>query len=59
MDNDVITFLDDSEPITKTSKEESINPLIKDDKKINNEFINGLPDWDLEPPYEIIKRSNL
>lgn len=23
------------------------------------EFIKGLPDWDLEPPYEIVRRKEL
>lgn len=25
----------------------------------NNEFINGLPEWDLEPPYEVVRRQQL
>ena len=55
MNDDVITYLDESEPI---------NNEINKPKKVelpdnNNEFIKGLPDWDLEPPYELIKRSNL
>lgn len=24
-----------------------------------NEFINGLPDWDLEPPFELVRRQQL
>ena len=52
MNDDTITYLDEENEIKPIKiEEESI--------KIDNEFINGLPDWDLEPPYELIKRSNL
>ncbi len=50
----------EDEPITYIKDDENINKTIfNENEEINNEFINNLPDWDLEPPYEIIKRSNL
>lgn len=37
--------------------------LINSDNKpsINDyhEFVEGLPEWDLEPPYEIVRRNQL
>lgn len=24
-----------------------------------HEFVEGLPDWDLEPPYELVRRNKL
>lgn len=24
-----------------------------------HEFVEGLPDWDLEPPYELVRRNQL
>ena len=55
MNDDVITYIDDSEPL----KNEINNQKKEEIPENNNEFIKGLPDWDLEPPYELIKRSNL
>lgn len=45
---------DDNELNTlgKYSEEETLN----NDK---NEFVNGLPDWDLEPPHELVRRKDL
>jgi len=57
MNDDAITYLEEKE----TNEESNIKPIknITKSPEVNNEFINGLPDWDLEPPYELIKRSKL
>lgn len=52
MNDNTITYLEEDEKITEQEKKET-------PEYINNEFINGLPEWDLEPPYEVIKRSEL
>ncbi len=51
MEDDAITYIEEDE-ITPQE-------IVNESNEIKSEFINGLPDWDLEPPYEIIKRSNL
>ena len=28
----------------------------KNDQQIAEDFVTGLPSWDLEPPYEVIRR---
>lgn len=43
--NEAFTFIDDKEEI-------------KEEENIENPFVTGLPDWDLEPPYETIKRGD-
>lgn len=44
--NEAFTFIEDLE---ETKKEE---------ENVENPFVTGLPDWDLEPPYETIKRGD-
>ena len=56
MDNN----LDFLEPKTNLFKE--VDQERREQEKLNNptneEFINGLPDWDLVPPYESVRRVN-
>lgn len=58
MNND-LDFLD-----TKTNLFEEVDKdrKEKEKEKLNNisneEFINGLPEWDLVPPYESVRRVN-
>ena len=56
MDNN----LDFLEPKTNLFKE--VDQDRREKEKLNNptneEFINGLPDWDLVPPYESVRRVN-
>ena len=60
MNND-LDFLDTKtnlfEEVDKDRKEKE-----KEKEKLNNisneEFINGLPEWDLVPPYESVRRVN-
>ncbi len=56
MNND-LDFLD-----TKTNLFEEVDKDRKEKEKLNNisneEFINGLPEWDLVPPYESVRRVN-
>jgi len=56
MDNN----LDFLEPKTNLFKE--VDEERREKEKLNNpnneEFINGLPDWDLVPPYESVRRVN-
>ena len=35
-----------------------IKEEVKIDAKKAEDFVTGLPDWDLTPPYEIIRRVN-
>lgn len=41
---------EEEKPKEKENKENVINPNIKED------FVTGLPDWDLAPLYEVIRR---
>ena len=45
--NEYFTFIEEDET-TKENEDETENP-----------FVAGLPSWDLEPPYETIKRGDL
>jgi len=44
------------------NNEENVIPLeseiknIKTDEQTTEDFVTGLPSWDLTPPYEIIRR---
>lgn len=38
-------------------EEQKEEPVQKKEENIENIFVTGLPDWDLEPPYETIKRG--
>lgn len=37
---------------------EPINPTNIPQKKDTDDFVNSLPDWDLVPPYETVRRIN-
>ena len=43
-------------PIKEISEEQISQE--KEELKTENPFIIGLPQWDLEPPYETIQRGN-
>lgn len=46
----------DEEVFTKI--EDDINTSNKvEETKLENPFVTGLPNWDLEPPFETIKRG--
>ena len=51
-DDNVFEYLsnDNIIPIDRDIKEE------EDKEEKANQFVSGLPQWDLEPPYEIIRR---
>jgi len=39
------------------NKDETINNMvIENNEKVADDFVNGLPEWDLLPPYEVIRR---
>jgi len=37
-------------------KNEQVNEMPLED---TSQFVKGLPDWDLEPPYELVRRKDL
>lgn len=42
-------------------QEEKVNISIKEqknEKQLTEDFVTGLPSWDLEPPYEVVRRVN-
>ena len=42
-------------------QEENINITTKEqenEKQLAEDFVTGLPSWDLEPPYEVVRRVN-
>lgn len=42
-------------------QEEKINITAKEQenkKQLTEDFVTGLPSWDLEPPYEVVRRVN-
>ena len=49
MNSDGIEYIKEEPKKTKETKE-------KQEEK-QEEFINSLPDWDLVPPYEVIRRN--
>lgn len=58
--------MDNNENVFEYLTEDNIIPIEKMDsgevkltEEKTNQFVNGLPDWDLEPPYEIIRRHQL
>ena len=55
--------MDNNENVFEYLTEDNIIPIektVSDEVKLTeekaNQFVNGLPDWDLEPPYEIVRR---
>ncbi len=50
--NDSITILNDSSDKNYEEK----NDLKKEEKLIDDKYIQKLPDWDLVPPYQLLKR---
>lgn len=49
-------YLSEDKLSTNISKNESEKTVHVEEI---NEFINGLPDWDLEPPFELVRRQQL
>lgn len=47
-------------PINKNETQEPITVIKEETKKEVKEedFVTGLPEWDLAPPYEVIRRVN-
>jgi len=48
-------FINEEEKIISTSETKD---EIKIDEETTEAFVTGLPDWDLAPPYEVIRRVN-
>lgn len=40
-------------PISPITEQQSTNP-----KQTEDDFVNSLPEWDLLPPYETVRRIN-
>ncbi len=57
-EDNVFSKIDNEEKIDETfrnvSSEENTDKIHD-----NNKFITGLPDWDLVPPNEVVRRSQL
>lgn len=51
MEKEIFSKIEDESQLEKKSNE-------KDEAKESKPFVTGLPNWDLEPPYETIQRSN-
>lgn len=47
-------------PVEKDEKLKSITTIKPeiDQKTKEEDFVTGLPEWDLTPPYEVIRRVN-
>lgn len=47
-------------PVQETQKENfEVNTKIEEiEQKLGEDFVTGLPSWDLEPPYEVVRRVN-
>lgn len=52
-DNDSFQLIDEDNNVFNEIEEE-----LEDDNKLMNTFVLGLPDWDLEPLYETMKRRD-
>lgn len=48
-------YLTDDTPQNNNITNSKNNPPSDD----YHEFVEGLPDWDLEPPFEIVRRNQL
>ena len=48
-------FINEEEKVISTRE---TNEDIKNDDQTVEVFVTGLPDWDLAPPYEVIRRVN-
>ena len=44
-------FINEEQPINVEQNENNIP-----EEKITEDFVTGLPDWDLTPPYEVVRR---
>lgn len=55
--DNVFEYLSKDDNIIPISEEDNI--VIEDEEEKTNQFVSGLPEWDLEPPYEIIRRRQL
>lgn len=58
--------MNDNNVFEYISKEDNIIPIdnkstndVKEEEDKTNQFVSGLPDWDLEPPYEIVRRNQM
>ena len=52
-DNDSFQLIDEDENVFNEIENDVVN-----DGNLMNTFVLGLPDWDLEPLYETIKRRD-
>lgn len=58
-------MIDNNNFLIEISNKENDNYLVKenqekkkDEKPLEDSFVTGLPDWDLTPPYEVVRRIN-
>lgn len=51
-DSVVFQKIDDAE-----NKNSDTEYVMENERNIQDAFVTGLPDWDLEPPFDTIKRS--
>lgn len=63
MENDInnspFQFITEEEKVVSIVEENNEVPIsneIKIDNKTTEDFVTGLPDWDLAPPYEVVRR---
>lgn len=54
-EDNTFEYLSDDIPNNLNTENSNINQTIND----YHEFVEGLPEWDLEPPYEIVRRNQL
>lgn len=50
--------MDDNFSFQKIEDTKTIDNNTIKDEEIKEAFVTGLPDWDLEPPYEMLNRGN-
>lgn len=48
---DPFQFIDEEQPINEKQNEDNISK-----EEITEDFVTGLPNWDLTPPYEVVRR---
>lgn len=50
--------MENNDFFTAIEEETKLNEKEQSESEIETPFIEGLPDWDLAPPYETIKRGD-
>lgn len=57
LEQNTFEYINNVEETPKENIETNIK-LEETPQKLTEDFVTGLPSWDLEPPYEVVRRVN-